>query len=200
MSAVCKISVFVSGSGGNLQAIMDAEITGLRIAPVVCDNPGARAIERARGGGLPIEVVDRAGFSSREDFEAEIVSRLDRHTPDLIALAGFMRILSPDFIKQFEGRIINIHPSLLPDFPGKRAVKRALDSGARRTGCTVHFVDEGVDTGPVIKQADVSIAPDDTEQTLAEKIHIQEHRIYPEVLTLFAEGRIKLDGGKVVFS
>ncbi|WP_462137043.1 phosphoribosylglycinamide formyltransferase [Candidatus Mycalebacterium sp.] len=200
MSAVCKISVFVSGSGGNLQAIMDAKIAGLRIAPVVCDNPHARAIERARAAGLPIEVVDRTGFSSREDFEAEIISRFDKHSPDLIALAGFMRILSPDFIKRFEGRIINIHPSLLPDFPGMRAVKRALDSGARRTGCTVHFVDEGVDTGPVIKQADVSIAPDDTEETLTEKIHAQEHRIYPEVIALFAEGRIKLDGGKVVVS
>lgn len=197
MSSVCKLSVFVSGNGGNFQAIMDAEIARAHTVCVVCDNPRARAIERARARGLPVEVVDRAGFSSRAGFEVEIVSRLEKYRPDLIALAGFMRILSPGFIKQFEGRIINIHPSLLPDFPGMRSIKRALDSGAPRTGCTVHFVDEGVDTGPVIKQAEVSIAPDDTEETLAEKIHAQEHRVYPEVITLFAEGRIKLDGRKV---
>ncbi len=179
---------------------MDAGIKGVRIAPVVCDNPGARAIERALSGGLPVEVVDRRGFASRDKFEAEIITRLERHSPDFIALAGFMRILSPAFVQRFSGRILNIHPSLLPSFRGPEAVRQALDYGVKFTGCTVHFVDEGVDTGPVIMQSVVPIDPDDTEQTLSEKIHKQEHRIYPEAIKLFARGAIKLADGKVTVS
>jgi len=197
MSSVCTVSVFVSGNGSNLQAIIDAGIRDVVIAPVVCDNPHAQAVERARLAGLPVEIVDRASFSSRAGFETEITSRLERYGPDLIALAGFMRILSSDFVKRFYGRIINIHPSLLPDFPGIGAVKSALDFEVEKTGCTVHFVDEGVDTGPVITQSVVSVEQRDTELTLAEKIHLEEHRIYPEVIRLFAAGRIKLKDGKV---
>ncbi len=200
MSAVYTVSVFVSGDGSNLQAIMDAAIAGVRLVPVVCDNPGAHAIERARSGGLSVEVIDRGLFSSRHDFEAELVSRLGKYNPDLIALAGFVRVLSPFFVGRFAGKIINIHPSLLPAFPGSHAVKRALDSGAEKTGCTVHFVDKGIDTGPMIKQSVVSIEPDDTEETLIEKIHTEEHKIYPEIIGLFATGRISLLNGNVCFS
>ncbi len=197
MSPVFTVSVFVSGAGRNLQAIMDAAIKDVVIAPVVSDNPHARAIGRARLGGLPVEVVDRSCFQSSADFEAEIISRLLQYGPDLIVLAGFMRILSPGFVKRFYGKIINIHPSLLPDFPGMGAVKRALHSGVKKTGCTVHFVDEGVDTGPVIAHSAVSVEHGDTEHTLAEKIHRKEHRMYPEVIRLFAAGKIKLVDGKV---
>ncbi len=197
MSSVSTVSIFVSGNGGNLQAIMDARIKGVRIAPVVCNNPQASAIERARRGGLPVEVVDHRDFSSRGDFEAEIVSRLEKYNPDFIVLAGFMRILSPFFIKRFSGGIINIHPSLLPAFPGASAVRDALDYGVRVTGCTAHFVEEEVDSGPVIMQSAVSVSADDTEETLSEKIHREEHRIYPEAVKLLARGGIRVVGGKV---
>lgn len=200
MSDVFTVSVFVSGNGGNLQAIIDAAIKGVRIAPVVCNNPGAYAVHRARSSGLPVEIVDHRLFSSRFGFEEEIAARLARYSPDLIALAGFMRILSPFFIKRFAGRIMNIHPSLLPSFPGASAVKQALDYGVRHTGCTVHFVDEGVDTGPVVMQSVVSITPEDTEDTLSRKIHKEEHRIYPEAIRLSAEGRIRVEGRKVSVS
>ncbi len=200
MSSVYKVAVAVSGNGSNLQAIIDSAIEGVQIAPVICDRPGAPAIGRAQRGGIPVEVVDRSGFTSRGGFEDEIVKRLAPYEPDLIALAGFMRVLSPSFVKHFAGRIINLHPSLLPDFPGMNAISRALKSGAESTGCTVHFVDEGVDTGPVIARAEVPIEPGDTEETLAEKIHAQEHRTYPEVISLFASGKVRLENGKAVFS
>lgn len=200
MTPPLTVSVFASGEGGNLQAIMDARIAGTRIAPVVCDRHGARAAERARSAGLPVEVVDRAAFASREGFEAEIAARIAPHAPGLIALAGFMRVLSPAFVKRFAGKIMNIHPSLLPSFPGRAAVKQALDYGVRFTGCTVHFVDEGVDTGPVILQAAVPVEPEDTEETLSRKIHAEEHRIYPEAVRLFASGAIRVSGRKVSVS
>lgn len=195
--SVFKVSVFVSGNGGNLQAIIDAKIENVRIAPVLCDNPQARAIERATAAGVPAETVDRSLYGSRAGFEAEILKRLRRYNPDLIVLAGFMRVLSPEFVKRFEGRIVNIHPSLLPDFPGVNAVRQALDAGVAETGCTVHFVDEGVDTGPVIASATVAVDPEDTEETLAEKIHAQEHKLYPEVIRKLARGEVRLEGGKV---
>ena len=200
MKSVFGISVFVSGNGGNLQAIIDAAIDGVKIAPVVSDRLGVRAIERARAANIPVEIVDRARFSSRTQFDAEVEGRLVPYKPDLIVLAGFMRMLSPEFVQKFEGRIINIHPSLLPSFPGIGAIRRALESGAEETGCTVHFVDEGLDTGPVIKNARVSIEPEDTHETLSEKIHALEHKTYPEVIEMLARGKICLEDGRVVFS
>lgn len=200
MSPVFKVSIFVSGNGSNLQAIMDAAIEGVRIVSVICDRPGVRAIDRAKAAGIPVKTVDRSLYESRGDFEAEILARLAPYAPDLIVLAGFMRVLSPEFVKRFEGRIVNIHPSLLPDFRGRNAVRQALAAGVAETGCTIHFVDEGLDTGPVITAARVAVEPGDTEETLSEKIREQEHRVYPEVVRKLARGEIRLEGGKVKVS
>lgn len=200
MAPVFKVSVFVSGGGSNFQAIMDAAIEGVRIVSVICDRPGARAIDRAKAAGVPVETVDRSLYESRGDFEAEILARLAPCDPDLIVLAGFMRVLSPEFVKRFEGRIVNIHPSLLPAFRGMNAVRQALAAGVAEAGCTIHFVDEGLDTGPVITAARVAVEPGDTEQTLSEKIHKLEHKIYPEVIGKLARGEIRLEGGKVKVS
>lgn len=192
--------MFVSGSGTNLQALMDARAKSVEIAVVVCDVPGARAIERARGRGIPVEVVPAPDFESREEFEKEAVRRIAPRDIGLVVLAGFMRILTPWFITRFRNRIINVHPSLLPSFPGTNAVRRALDHGARLTGCTVHFVEEEVDAGPIILQEAVEVRPEDTEETLLEKIHALEHRMLPEAVRLFCEGKLSVEGRKVTVS
>lgn len=193
-----NVAIFVSGSGSNLQAIIDSDIRCAEIAVVVCNNPEAYAIKRAERHGIPVEIVDHRGYSSREDFEHEILSRLNKYMIDLIVLAGFMRILSPYFVKNFRHRIINIHPALLPSFPGMNSARQALEYGVKYTGCTVHFVDEGVDTGPIILQAVVAVDDNDTEKSLAEKIHKQEHRIYPEAVELFCEDRLIIEGRRVL--
>ena len=180
-----NVAVFVSGSGTN-------------IAVLVCNKPEAYAIKRAENHGIPVELVNHKDFETREDFEAEIIRRLEKYGIELVVLAGFMRVLTPFFVGKFESRIINLHPALLPSFPGMHAAKQALDYGAKVTGCTVHFVDEGVDTGPIIVQAVVPITDDDTEESLLEKIHKEEHRIYPEAVRLFCEGRINIDGRRVL--
>jgi phosphoribosylglycinamide formyltransferase-1 len=144
-----------------------------------------------------VDVIDHKQHSSREEFEKEVIRRLEPYRVDLIALAGFMRILSPFFVRAYKNRIMNLHPALLPLFPGIHAAKQALDFGVKFTGCTVHFVDEGVDTGPIILQAVVPIYDDDTEETLLERIHKEEHRIYPEAIRLFAEGKLRIEGRRV---
>jgi len=192
-----NIAVFVSGSGTNLQAIIDANIESANLAVVVCNKPDAYAITRAEKNNIPVELVNHKDFETREDFEKEIIGRIDKYNIKLIVLAGFMRVLSPYLLKKFKNRIINLHPALLPSFPGMRVVKQALDYGVKYTGCTVHFVDEGVDTGPIILQSVVPITDDDTEETLLEKIHREEHSIYPEAVRLFCEGRLEIKGRRV---
>ena len=197
MDKKTRLAVFVSGSGTNLQAIIDARIESVEIAVVVCNNPGAYALERAKKHNISTEVVDHKQFSSREDFEKELIKRLEPYGIDLIALAGFMRILSPLFVRAYKNRIMNLHPALLPSFPGTHSAKQALDYGVKFTGCTVHFVDEGVDTGPIILQSVVPIHDTDTEESLLERIHREEHRIYPEAIRLFAEDRLRIEGRRV---
>ncbi len=192
-----RLAVFVSGSGTNLQAIIDAHIKSVEIAVVISNNPGAYAIERAKKHNILVEVIDHKRYSSREGFEEDIIRTLEPYKIDLVVLAGFMRILSPVFIRAYKKRIMNLHPALLPSFPGIHSARQALDYGVKFTGCTVHFVDEGVDTGPIILQAVVPILDNDTEETLLERIHKEEHRIYPEAIRLFAEGKLKVDGRRV---
>jgi len=200
MNKKTRMGVFVSGSGSNLQALIDAKIPSVEIVVVVSNNPDAYAIERAKKNRIPVEVIDHRNYSSREDFEREIQKRLDQYKVDLIALAGFMRILTPLFIRNYKNRIMNLHPALLPSFPGTNAVKQALMYGVKFTGCTVHFVDEGVDTGPIILQAVVPIYDTDTEESLLERIHKEEHRIYPEAVRLFGEGKLRIEGRRVLVS
>lgn len=192
-----NVAVFVSGSGSNLQALIDSGIESANIAVVVCNKPGAYAIERARKYNIPVEIIDHKDYDSREDFEKEIISRIGDYNIDLIVLAGFMRILSPYFVRRYKHRIINLHPALLPAFPGMHSARQALEYGVKFTGCTVHFVDEGVDTGPIIKQAVVTVEDDDTEQSLLDKIHRKEHEIYPEAVRLFCEDKLRIEGRRV---
>ena len=195
-----NVAVFVSGSGTNLQAVIDSGIESANIAVVVCDTPGVMAIERARKHGIPVELVNSRDFRSREEFERQIVAKIDGYDIGLVVLAGFMRIFTPYFIDCFRDRIINIHPSLLPSFPGTNSVRQALDYGVKQTGCTVHFVSEEVDAGPIILQAVVPVTEEDTEETLLEKVHAQEYRILPEAIRLFCEGKLTLSGRKVLIS
>ncbi len=195
-----NVAVFVSGSGTNLQAVIDSGIESANLAVVVCDNPGVMAIDRAKNHGIPVELLNSRDFKSREEFERQIVAKIDRYDIGLVVLAGFMRILTPYFIGRFANRIINIHPSLLPSFPGTNSVRQALDYGVKQTGCTVHFVGKEVDAGPIILQAVVPVAEEDTEETLLEKVHAEEHRILPEAVRLFCEGKLTLSGRKVLIS
>lgn len=197
MDRKTRLAVFVSGNGTNLQAIIDAKICNVEIVVVLSNNPSAYAVERAKKHGIPVEIVDHRNFPSRQEFEREILIRLEPYNIDLIVLAGFMRILSPFFIRSYKNRIINLHPALLPSFPGTHAARQALDYGVKFTGCTVHFVDEGVDTGPIILQAVVPIYDTDTEDSLLERIHKEEHKIYPEAIRLFAEGKLRIEGRRV---
>ncbi len=193
-----RLAVFVSGSGTNLQAIIDAGIPTVEIALVLSNNPGAYALERAKKHGIPAEAADHKDFPGREEYDEHVLGLLRPYGVDLIALAGFMRILTPRFVRAYKNRIINIHPALLPSFPGMHAARQALESGVKFTGCTVHFVDEGVDSGPIILQAVVPVLDDDDEESLLERIHKEEHRIYPEALKLIASGNFKIEGKRVL--
>ena len=194
-----KVGVLASGHGSNLQAILDAASEGatdVEVAVVISDVEDAHALERARNAGVPALHIPPGRFKTRlePEVEAEYVRALDERDVDVVALAGFMRILHDDFLTHFSRRIVNVHPSLLPSFPGLDAQGQAFDYGVRWTGATVHFVDAGVDTGPVILQAAVQVEPGDTRDTLAARILEQEHVIYPMALQLIAEGRIRVDG------
>lgn len=195
-----RIGVLVSGRGSNLQAIIDAVQAGwlpVEIGVVISDKPEAYALERARRADIPAVVIERGSFESRGAFEQAMLAALETYGVELIALAGFMRILSGHFTARYAQRVINIHPALLPAFPGLHAQAQALNYGVKVTGCTVHFVDEGMDTGPIILQAAVPVEDDDTEETLSQRILTQEHRIYPLALQLLAEGRVKVEGRQV---
>ena len=200
--AKIRIGVLVSGRGSNLQALMDSIKAGrldAQIAVVVSDVEDAYALQRARSAGIETRYIDPGPTRSRlsDKAEAEITSTLDGAGANLVALAGFMRILSPELVRHFKYRMMNIHPSLLPSFPGLHVQRQALDYGVKFSGCTVHFVDDGVDTGPIIIQAAVPVLDDDTEEALSERILREEHRIYTEAIRLFAEGRLKINGRRV---
>ncbi len=196
-----NIAVLVSGSGTNLQAVIDAVSSGYikaAVSLVVSDKKDAYALRRARHCGIETLFVDPKAFRSKEAFDSEIIKHLRRRSVELVVLAGYMRLLTPHFVKSYEGRIMNIHPALLPSFKGTNGVKDALDYGVKITGPTVHFVTEEVDSGPIIAQAVVEISDDDTEDSLRQKIHKQEHIIYPRAIKDFVEGRLEIIGRKVV--
>jgi phosphoribosylglycinamide formyltransferase-1 len=201
MAKPIPIAVLISGGGTNLQAIIDAiEAKSLdaRIEIVLSNRADAYGLARAKKHGLASEVLDHKNFPSREAYDQAVVDLLRVRGVELVALAGFMRLLSPVFIKAYSNRIMNIHPALLPSFPGLHVQKKAVEHGVRFSGCTVHFVNEDCDEGPIIIQAVVPVFPDDTEETLAARILKQEHRIYPRAIQLYAEGRLRVVGRRVV--
>jgi phosphoribosylglycinamide formyltransferase-1 len=200
MAGLLKLGVLISGGGSNLQSIIDHIEKGAlpaRIQIVISNNTDAPGLARARKHGIACTVVSHRDFSSREEYDSELTRILKDAGAELIVLAGFMRILSGGFLRAFEDRVINIHPALLPSFPGTNVQQAAIDYGVKFSGCTVHFVDEGVDTGPAIIQAVVPVLPDDTADVLAARILRQEHRIYPQAIRYFAEGRIIKKGRHV---
>jgi len=190
-----RLAVLLSGRGSNFEAIADAvaaeRIPDAEIVAVISDVPGAAGLGRARERGLPAHAVDRRRFASRSEHEAEILRILEAARPDVICLAGYMRVLSPEFVAKFPRRILNIHPALLPKFPGLHAQRRALEAGETMSGCTVHFVDEGTDTGPAILQRTVPVLPGDTEESLSERILVEEHAAYPEAIRRVLSGAEK---------
>jgi len=197
MSKPFPLAILASGSGTNLQAIIDAVEDGrvpAEIRVVICNRANAKALERAERHQLATELVDHKAFPSREAFDEHVVGILRDRGVELVCLAGFDRLLSPVFIRAFPERILNIHPALLPSFPGLHAQRQALDYGVRIAGCTVHIVDEKTDHGPIIIQAAVPVYSDDTVESVSERILAEEHRIYPEAVCLFAEGRIRIEG------
>ncbi len=189
-----SVVVLISGRGSNLQAILDA---GIPVSAVISNRSGAGGLEIAARRGIATAVVEHRRFSTREAFDAALAQEIDRHAPRLVALAGFMRVLTPGFVAHYAGRLVNIHPSLLPEFPGLDTHARALAAGAKRHGCTVHFVTAALDHGPVIAQASVPVLPGDTAATLAARVLAQEHRIYPRALRWFLDGLLEVEDGKV---
>ena len=195
------LGVLASGRGSNLQAILDACARPgfpARVAVVISDREQAPALERARAAGVEALWVNPKDFGDREAYDRALVRELQARGVGLVCHAGWMRILSPVYVRAFAGRALNIHPSLLPAFPGLHPQRQALEHGARVSGATVHFLDEGVDTGPIVLQAAVPVAPSDTEETLAARILVEEHRLYPEAIRLFAEGRLQIQGRRVI--
>jgi phosphoribosylglycinamide formyltransferase-1 len=196
-----NVGVLVSGSGTNLQAILDAQKKGelgdARVVTVVSNVAGVKALERAAAAGVPSEVLPHKQFASREAFDDAVVAALKSRQVELVALAGFMRIITPRMLAAFPRRIINIHPALLPAFPGVHAHQQALEYGVKMSGCTVHFVDEGTDTGPIIFQAAVPVLDGDDEAALAARVLVEEHRLYPAAIRAIAEGRVEVHGRRV---
>lgn len=203
MTDLLNIGVLVSGNGSNLQAIIDRIEDGTlqaRIACVISNKADAFALERARRHGIPSHVIDHRAHAGRESYDTAIVELLRSHGARLVVLAGFMRIVTPVLLEAFPHAVMNIHPALLPAFPGLHAQRQALQYAVKVAGCTVHFVDEGTDTGPIIIQAVVPVLGDDTEDTLSARIQKEEHRIYPEAVNLFAQGRLTVEGRKVIIA
>lgn len=198
-----RLGILASGGGTNLQSIIDQcqqHAIDAEIALVLCNTPDAGALTRAEQAGLPQLCIDHRKFAEREDFDRAIVTALQEAGAELVVLAGFMRIISEVFLEAFPQRIINIHPALLPAFPGLHVQRKALEYGARFSGCTVHFVDTGVDTGPIILQAVVPVHEDDTEESLSARILQQEHKIYPRAIQLIAENRVRIEGRRVLIA
>ncbi len=197
-----KIAVLVSGSGTNLQTLIDKlhqdETTGIEIAVVISDRQKAYALTRAKRASIPTHVVKTGDFENRVDFDAEISRLIEHYTAELVVLAGFMKLFQPPFVRKYKNRIINIHPTLLPAFPGAHPVADTLTYGVKFTGVTVHFVDEGVDTGTIIAQSVVPVMDTDDEESLHNRIQVEEHKLYPQVIKWYAEGKLKIKGRKVI--
>jgi phosphoribosylglycinamide formyltransferase 1 len=188
-----RIAVLASGSGTNFEAIAQQ----IKVELLVCNVPGAKCLERAQRLGVRAEVLDHKQFATRANFDAALIELLQKNGIELVVLAGFMRLLTPQFIQAFHQKVVNVHPALLPAFPGAHGIRDALAYGVKVTGVTVHFVDEGTDTGAVIAQAAVPVLEGDDEKTLAERIHAEEHRIFPEAIRAVAEGRVSIHGRRV---
>jgi phosphoribosylglycinamide formyltransferase-1 len=200
MARQVPIGVLISGSGTNLQAIIDAieeKRLDAKIQIVLSNRADAYGLVRAKNHSIPTEVLDHKQFASREAFDQAVVDLLQERGVELVILAGFMRLISPLFVKAYSNRIMNIHPALLPSFPGLHVQKKAVDHGVRFSGCTVHFVNEECDEGPIIIQAVVPVFPDDTEESVSARIRRQEYRIYSRAIQLYAEGRLRVEGRKV---
>lgn len=199
--ATLRLGVLASGRGSNLQSILEAIERGklsARVAVVISNKKEAQALERAARHQVPALFIDPSHYPSREEYDAAILQRLKECDVELVVLAGYMRLVTPTLIQPYRDRIINTHPSLLPAFPGMRAHRQALEHGVRVSGCTLHFVDEEMDHGPIIAQAAVPVLEGDTEAQLSERILVEEHRLLPQVLQLYAEGRLKIEGRKVL--
>jgi phosphoribosylglycinamide formyltransferase-1 len=197
------LGVLLSGSGTNLQALIDAIAAGrlrARIAVVISNVEGAGGVARARRAGVPVLVLPHGAMGSREAYDRRVVAELHAHGVELVVLAGFMRLVTPVLLSAFPERVVNVHPALLPAFPGLHAERQALAHGARLTGVTVHFVDEETDHGPIIAQAAVPVLPDDTEATLHARVQRQEHRLYPFAIQLIATGRVRVEGRRVIIA
>ena len=197
-----RIVIVISGRGSNMRSLLDAVACGalsVRVVAVISNRPEAEGLTIAAACGVPVQVVDHRQFDSREAFDAAMAEAIDAFAPDLVVLAGFMRILTDAFVRRFAGRMINIHPSLLPAFPGLRTHRQALAAGVRVHGCTVHFVTPELDHGPIIAQVAVPVLDGDDEAALAARVLVQEHVIYPQAVRWFAEGRLRVIDGRVWF-
>ncbi len=195
MSATCDVVVLLSGTGGNLQAMIDSFKDGtspVRIRAVISNRADAFGLQRARDAGIEACVLDHKAYEGREAFDAALIELIDTFNPQLVVLAGFMRILSADFVRHYHGRLLNIHPSLLPRYKGLHTHQRVLDAGDAEHGCSVHFVTEELDGGPLVVQAVISVQLQDSPASLAQRVHLEEHRIYPLAIRWFAEGRLRL--------
>jgi phosphoribosylglycinamide formyltransferase 1 len=188
--------ILISGRGSNMEALLDAPLPA-RIGAVISNEPRARGLLTARARGIAAAAIDHRGYAGRSAFDSALADEIDRHRPALIVLAGFMRILTQDFVARYAGRLVNIHPSLLPAFPGLDTHRRALAAGVRLHGCTAHFVTAALDSGPIIIQAAVPVLPGDNEERLAGRVLAEEHRIYPCAVRWILEGRVKLEAGRV---
>ncbi|HKJ70946.1 MAG TPA: phosphoribosylglycinamide formyltransferase [Gammaproteobacteria bacterium] len=203
MTEACRCVVLVSGSGTNLQALLDRSADGslgAEVAGVVSNRPDAYALERARAAGVPAHVVDHTAFADRGAFDAALEEAVARLEPDLVVLAGFMRVLTPDFVARLEGRLINVHPSLLPVFRGLHTHRKALEAGCQVHGTTIHFVTEDLDAGPIIAQAALRVHSTDSESSLRERVQALEHRLLPQVVRWFATGRLQTRDNRVTVS
>jgi len=195
-----RVLVLISGRGSNLAALIAARDAGslpVEFVAVISNRPQAGGLELAVAAGIPTRVVDHRNYAGRAEFDAALAEAIEAYAPDLVVLAGFMRILTDDFVRRFAGRMLNVHPSLLPAFPGLETHRRALDEGVRIHGCTVHFVTPSLDHGPIVVQAAVPVLADDEVATLAARVLREEHRIYPLAVRWFAEGRLRLEDGRV---
>jgi len=191
-----RLVILISGTGSNMATLIDAVRSGAlgaEVAAVFSNRPDARGLATAREAGIATEVIDHRAFPDRESFDQALAGRIDAHTPDLVILAGFMRILTPGFVRHYRGRLMNIHPSLLPKYPGLNTHQRAIDAGDDEAGATVHFVTEELDGGPAIVQGRVPIVDGDTAESLATRVLALEHRLYPEAVRLFCSGRLRMD-------
>ena len=194
-----RIVILISGRGSNMRAVLDANLNAV-IAAVISNNPAAKGLEIARGAGVDTRVVNHRDFSDRASFDGALADTIAAYRPDLIVLAGFMRILTEQFIRRFSGRIMNIHPSLLPAFPGLDTHQRAIDEGVKLHGCTVHFVTPTLDHGPIVIQSAVPVLPDDDEERLAARVLEQEHTVYPQAIRWFLDDQLAIEGNRVTVS